>query len=113
MFTPVEQKLIRLALDEAAAPGEVSTSAIKLVESLRRRGVKPETLIQQQLAEKQFPTRLARARVLVMPFGRHRGRRLEVIEPSYLRWALANCDGLSLGLREAICLVLAAGARWK
>jgi hypothetical protein len=109
MFTAVEEKLIRLALDEAAQPGEVRNSAVKFVESLRRLGMKSDAFIKQQLAEKAFSTKLQRARVLVMPFGKHRGRRLDVIEPAYLRWALANCGCLSLTLREAIGLVLNNG----
>jgi hypothetical protein len=38
MFTPLEQKLWRLALDKAAAEGEFSNAIIKLVKSLRARG---------------------------------------------------------------------------
>jgi len=106
MFTAVEQKLLRLALDEAAQPGEVCNSAVKFVESLRRRGVKAEALTRP--LQLPFPTKLDRARVLKMPFGQHRGRRLDVIEPAYLRWALAEADCLSLSLREAIQLVLGA-----
>jgi uncharacterized protein (DUF3820 family) len=52
------------------------------------------------------PITLEQARRRVMPFGRHKGRRLQVIEPAYLRWALRSCSNLSLGLREAIRLVL-------
>jgi uncharacterized protein (DUF3820 family) len=46
-----------------------------------------------------------------MPFGKHRGRMLEAIEPSYLQWALRECSCLSLGLRESIKIVLQGGAR--
>jgi hypothetical protein len=108
MFTAVEEKLLRLALDEAAQPGEVCNSAVKFVESLRRRGVKAEAFTRPLQPPELFPTKLDRARVLKMPFGRHRGRRLDVIEPDYLKWALANCRCLSLSLREAIQLVLGA-----
>ena len=101
-FTEVEAKLLRLALDRAARGGEIETSAIKLVESWRRRGLSAETL----LAPAPLLEPLDRARRLKMPFGRHRGRRLDVIEPPYLRWVLRECSGLSLDLREAIALVL-------
>jgi uncharacterized protein (DUF3820 family) len=69
--------------------------------------MRPETLLQGPLP----PTTLAMARRRVMPFGLHRGRQLEAIEPSYLRWALRECSNLSLGLREAIRLVLSEGGR--
>jgi uncharacterized protein (DUF3820 family) len=111
MFTAVEQKLLRLALDEAAQPGEIQNSAVKLIESFRRRAVKPEALIQQQPAEWQLSVELGRAAQLKMPFGRHKDRRLDVIEPDYLRWVLRNCDCASLSLRRSIQLVLTAGRR--
>ena len=113
MFTETERKLIWLALDEAAQPGEIRNSAVKLLESLRRRGMRPEALILgTQLQTPSLPnTMLAIARRRVMPFGRHKGRQLEAIEPSYLQWALRECSCLSLGLREAIRLVLSEGGR--
>jgi hypothetical protein len=110
MFTSVEEKLIRLALDDAAQPGEVRNCAVKFVQSLRRRGIKSEALVRPLPPPTRFCVELDRARILKMPFGRHRGRRLDVIEPDYLKWALANCRCLSLSLREAIGLVLSAGS---
>jgi hypothetical protein len=111
VFNSLERKLIALALDEAAAVGEVQNSALMLIQSLRRRGMRPEALIlgSQLLAPSLSHTPLERARRLKIPFGRHKGRRLDVIEPSYLRWALRESSCLSLDLREAIKLVLSAG----
>jgi uncharacterized protein (DUF3820 family) len=111
-FTELEQKLIRLGLNEAAEPGEIANASLKLIESLRRRGMRPEVLIlgSQLQPPLQPGTALAIARRRVMPFGRHRGRRLDAIEPDYLKWALRECSCLSLGLREAIKIVLQGGA---
>jgi len=110
VFTDTEQKSIRLALNEAAQPGEIRNSAVKLFESLRCRGMRPEALIlgSQLKASERLPTALEQARRRVMPFGKHRGRRLDAIEPTYLRWALCECSCLSLGLKEAIRLVVHA-----
>jgi uncharacterized protein (DUF3820 family) len=111
VFTQLERKLIALALDEAAAVGEVQNSAVMLIQSLRRRGMRPEALILG--SELRTPslshTPLERARRFRMPFGRHQGRQLQAIEENYLRWCLRECRCLSLGLREAIRLVLSAG----
>jgi hypothetical protein len=111
MFNSREQKLIALALDEAAAVGEVQNSAIMLIQSLRKRGMRPEALIlgSELRAPSRLDTPLERARRRTMPFGRNRGRRLDCIEPSYLQWVLDEADYASLELKEAIRLVLAAG----
>ena len=111
-FTDTEAKLLRLALNEGAQVGEIQNSAVMLIQSLRRRGMRPEALIvRSQLQAPLRPeTALGLARRRVMPFGKHRGRRLDAIEPSYLRWALRDCSCPSLGLREAIKLVLQGGA---
>jgi hypothetical protein len=37
-----------------------------------------------------------------MPFGKHRGKLLSHIDPSYLNWVLNNCENASLDLRNAI-----------
>jgi hypothetical protein len=41
-FTDVELKLLRLALNPAAAVGEIGTSAVKLIDSWRKRKLTPE-----------------------------------------------------------------------
>jgi uncharacterized protein (DUF3820 family) len=106
-FTETEQKLIRLGLNTAARGNEIDTAAIKLFHSLRKRGVTSEEVIGETGGNPPLSADLlARARRLRMPFGKHRGRPLMVIEASYLRWALRDCHCLSLDLREAIQLVL-------
>jgi uncharacterized protein (DUF3820 family) len=77
-----------------------------------RRAVRPETILLRNTVSKSADpdTALERARRRVMPFGKHRGRKLDAIEPSYLRWALRECSNLSLGLREAIKIVLEGGS---
>src|SRR6516225_8114649 len=113
VFNEREEKLIRLGLDPAAAPGEVANSGAKLLQSLRKRGVGADTLILAGQAKMPASPQitLEDARRRVMPFGKHRGRQLEAIEPSYLRWALRECSCPSLGLREAIKIVLRGGVQ--
>ena len=43
-LTPKEEKITRLALDDAAQEGERAAAALKLIESLRARGVSVEDL---------------------------------------------------------------------
>jgi hypothetical protein len=105
-FTEVEAKLLRLALDRAARGGEIQTSAIKLIESWRRRGLSAETLL--ALSDAQHPSSrstFSPADVL-MPFGKCRGFPLRKIKASYLRWVLENCEDLQPELERAIRAVL-------
>jgi hypothetical protein len=37
-----------------------------------------------------------------MPFGKYKNRPIDEIDPSYLEWVLANCQGISLDLKRAI-----------
>ena len=46
-----------------------------------------------------------------MPFGKHRGRRIEDVPEDYLCWVLDNCENISATLREAIVDVLDLGSR--
>jgi hypothetical protein len=38
----------------------------------------------------------------ILPFGKHRGKRLSEVPTSYLRWALASCDALDHWTRAAM-----------
>jgi hypothetical protein len=75
VFTDLERKLIWLALNEAAQPGEVRNSAVALIQSLRKRGLRPEAMIlgTQLQALLRSETTLAMARRGVMPFGKKAG----------------------------------------
>ncbi len=39
---------------------------------------------------------------MIMPFGKHKGKRLDEVPPNYLLWALDNMDRLSPTLRSAM-----------
>jgi hypothetical protein len=41
-----------------------------------------------------------------MPWGKHRGRRLEDVPVSYLAWCLNNCEGMDPRLRRSIEQIL-------
>ena len=43
---------------------------------------------------------------MIMPFGKHRGKRLADIPLSYLRWVLENCEGINAHLRDEIMRLL-------
>ena len=86
-LTRKEQKLAALMLDPAAPTGEYSNAAVKLAESLRRRGIKVDQLSGDRTALTQ-----AEVGRFIMPFGKHRGKTLRDIDPAYLFWIVANCE---------------------
>jgi uncharacterized protein (DUF3820 family) len=104
---PIEAKLLRLAIDPAAQSGEIATSAEKLINCLRARGVSTaEVFRPAKAAPAPDDLTLLRARNMRMPFGKHRRKRLCDVPLSYLRWAKNNAEHMSSDLRDAISLVL-------
>jgi hypothetical protein len=94
VFVSKEEKLIRLALDAAAAPGEIENASRALVASLRARGVRPEVLItgselETKTAGEQTVSNPGAVR---MPWGQYEGLRLDQIDVKYLRWCCWKCS---------------------
>ena len=90
-FESKEEKLLRLALDDAAAPGEVQNATLALITSLRRRGVRPEALITgNELVQRSNTARdLGRE---VFPWGKFEGRHVAEVPEKYLRFCLWKCS---------------------
>jgi Putative quorum-sensing-regulated virulence factor len=105
-FSAFEEKLLRMALDPAARGGEITSSAAKLIDSLRRRGVRAEQIIiGSELAER---TAIEKAAAVQLHFGKHKGKPIADVPRDYLQWSLKNVASLSLEQRNAIRLVLTA-----
>ena len=88
-LSPLESKLLHLALNKAAAMGEVENSARMLIESLRRRDVQASD-IEQALAKEPLTIKPLRPDpgLTVMAWGKHRGKIIADVPPSYLRYQL-------------------------
>jgi uncharacterized protein (DUF3820 family) len=108
VFTETEEKLIRLGLNEAAHQGESDACAVKLFQSLRRRGVSAEQVIAHMTESTWAMRDLMAARGRVVDFGKYRGKTVGEVPPDYLEWALRECSNLSFNLRRAMQLVLDA-----
>jgi hypothetical protein len=98
-------KLLVLALDPEAEPGEVDNAACALVRRLCNRYQDGYPFLNEltgqpeQIGLLEPSTRYGETR---MTFGRHKGERLRNIDPSYLMWALNNCENMDPYLRIAI-----------
>jgi hypothetical protein len=110
LFIPLEQKLIRLALDDAAAPGEVLNASVSLIKSLRKRGVRPEALLQPAAngVTRSAPRQAPDYGSTILSFGKFRGFRIREVDPDYLRWVLGNCQLSCPAICKAIQRFLAA-----
>jgi hypothetical protein len=89
-FTPLELKLLRLALDAQAAAGEVQTSAVKLIESLRRRDVQASA-IEWALSKEPPPMKRLKPDygLTKFPWGPNKGRPIVDVSPRDLRNAIS------------------------
>lgn len=102
------RQLFALALDGAAAGGEIATSGQKIVELLRKEGATVDDLA------KLFPPKVERkpdlpkysgCMSMTMPFGKNKGHTIGYLvqeHPDYLEWVLENCERLRPSLRDAI-----------
>jgi hypothetical protein len=96
VLTDLERKLLALALDNAAHPGEIDNSAVMLLRSLRARGVKAEAVEEGNgTGQLAAPADVIYSRpdygLCVFPFrkSKHYGELFKDIPPSYLRF---QCD---------------------
>lgn len=106
-LTETEKKLLALAMDRSASDGEIGTAALKLIELLRRRYQSGYELIRDleqisTVARVQWIPRPDPYASFVMPFGKHRGRKLKDIPVDYLFWLLDNYDDLRESTRAVI-----------
>ena len=88
-LTPKEAHLLRLALNKAAAMGEIENSARMLIESLRRRDVQASD-IEQALVKEPLPAKRLRPDfgLTRFPWGKNKGRPIVDITPRDLRSAI-------------------------
>ena len=91
-LTDLERKLLRLALCRSAQLGEITTSAVKFVQSLRDRNVESvliETVLDGGSNDVEPAIRMSHPDygLVVMPWGKHKGEMFMDIPPNYLRWA--------------------------
>jgi hypothetical protein len=111
VFTAVEQKLIRLAVDPAATESEADVCGIKLIRSLRRRGVSAERLIASMTQSTWAARDLMAARGYVVQGGKFQGKTVGELPMWYLKWALKNRRDMSFNLRRAMQLIYNEGLR--
>jgi hypothetical protein len=104
----MERKLLRLALNPSAQGGEITTSAVKLVESLRKRGV-DSSQIENALEGSNGAGGMIEPAIskpdwglVQMPWGKHKGSLLMDIPPSYLQWALRTWAPDTPGRQELL-----------
>jgi hypothetical protein len=103
----MERKLLRLALSPSAHGGEITTSATKLINALRTRGVERSTI--ENALESSSDTEDVTPVIskpdwglVQMPWGKHKGSLLMDIPPSYLRWAVRTWEPDTPGREELL-----------
>ena len=96
-LTDIEKKVLLVAMDRAAATGEVQSASLKLVELLRKRYndghalIKDFESIQIVNTVRYIDNPYATFR---MQFGKYEGEMLKDIPVDYLHWLLENFKGL-------------------
>jgi uncharacterized protein (DUF3820 family) len=108
-FTPIEVKLLRLGLDQAAAEGEIQNCGAKLLACLRKRGITADTFLApatKSVDQSADSGRVDYRRVRIS-FGKFQGLPLAQIDPSYLAWVSKNCRESKPEMCRVIDLFLA------
>lgn len=100
MLNDIEMKLLRLALDKGAYPGESDNAAVMLVRKLRERNASADELFAQSNPKKS--NNISVYGQWRMPFGKYKDELLMDIPTDYLLWVLQNCRSIKLNLRHAI-----------
>ena len=89
MLNETEQKILRLALDRAAPPGEHEAAAVMLIKKLRERGATVETIFPAKEVKPYESSFTRRDRddeyVPIITFGKHEGKRINEIPTNYLK----------------------------
>jgi hypothetical protein len=100
---PKERKLLLLATNGAAHPGEARNAAAAFVFSLKTRfGDGYNVLAKLEAhAESNHLSGVDYGHT-ILPFGKFRGSQIANVPPTYLIWVLENCDDLNQPLRKAI-----------
>jgi hypothetical protein len=97
-LSPRELKFLYMALNKGAAPNEVSVSALRLIGSLRERGVEAQDFERAFAVEPPRPDRLKPDYGLcTMPWGKNKGKIFADIPPSDLRSAVDWAKSISGG----------------
>ena len=110
MLTEFEKKLLTLGLNKGAQGNEIDNAAIAFFKSLRKRSVTAEELLKKPISKPDFEPPVTRRDdyyvIPIMPFGKHRGKYLDEIPLSYLKWCYRVCTNASVSLRAAIKKVI-------
>lgn len=88
LLTDLEKKLLALALDAAAAPGEMVNAATKLIEAWRRRDLRIDDFEQVApvVARRERKMYKPDYGLCVWPWGtRYKGKQFKDIPPHYLQ----------------------------
>jgi uncharacterized protein (DUF3820 family) len=124
-FTELELKLVRLALDRSAPPGEAEAAMRKLLASLRQRGVDGYSELFMGAGSQEQPrpprprpqerqpdpgsktARMGWPFSIPVTFGKHRGKYLGDLPSDYMDWCIKEFDPItSKALIEAMQLIL-------
>jgi hypothetical protein len=100
-------KILRLALDPAAADGEWRNAAVMFVGILRQNGIAVDSFTDEPRHHRPpDPPWRSSGYAVRMPFGKHKGEPLDDIATDYLQWLINTATNLRPPLRRAIVMEL-------